>query len=271
MLRRVWLAAGALLPITLSGTPAAAEPRRILVYGDSNSWGYEARGDGGPTRRFPADRRWTGILQRELGSGYVVIEDGLNLRTTDLDGEDWPGSVMRPDTVNGAKHLPASIAANMPLDLVVIMLGTNDLQARYRRTPRQIADAAVSLARKVQVSSGGIGTAYPAPKVLIVSPAQVSTIPIEEWNNRYAGSRDKSVAFATAFKEAAAAAHIPEFDAAAAIGGSAHGVDGIHLSKSDHRKLAAGILPAIRQVLGSQSGKEEPSAKPLVETMPGNR
>ncbi|WP_343528220.1 GDSL-type esterase/lipase family protein [Sphingomonas sp.] len=233
----------------------AAEPRRILVYGDSNSWGYEARSDGGPTRRFPADRRWTGILQRQLGSGYVVIEDGLNLRTTDLDGEDWPGSIMRPDTVNGAKHLPASIAANMPLDLVIIMLGTNDLQARYRRTPRQIADAAVSLARKVQASSGGIGTRYPAPKVLIVSPAQVSTIPIEEWNRRYAGSRDKSAALAAAFKEAAAAAHIPQFDAAAAIGGTAHGVDGIHLSMSDHRKLAASILPAIRQALRSQSGE----------------
>ncbi len=236
----------------MCGAAAAAEPRRILVYGDSNSWGYEARSDGGPTRRFPADRRWTGILQRKLGPGYVVIEDGLNLRTTDLDGEHWPGSVMRPDTVNGAKHLPTSIAANMPLDLVVIMLGTNDLQARYGRSPSEIAHAVVRLARMVQASAGGIGTRYKAPKVLIVSPVEVADIPIEEWSRRYAGSRTKSAGFAAAFREAAGAARIPEFDAAAAIGGTAHGVDGIHLSRSDHSKLAAGILPAIRRILGSQ-------------------
>jgi len=241
---------GVLVHFLVSGTAAQAEPRRILIYGDSNSWGYEARSDGGPTNRFPPHRRWTGIVQRALGPDYIVIEDGLNLRTTDLDGENWAGSVMRPDTVNGARHLPVSIAANMPLDLVVIMLGTNDLQARYRRTPRQIAEAAISLARMVQASAGGIGTQYRAPKVLIVSPVQVSTIPIEEWRSRYAGSREKSLGFATAFKEAADAAHIPVLDAAAAIGGAAHGADGIHLSASDHRKLAAAILPAIRQAIG---------------------
>lgn len=235
-----------------SATMAHADPQRILIYGDSNTWGYEARADGGPTRRFPAERRWTGILQRELGPGYVVIEDGLNLRTTDLDGEEWPGSVMRPETFNGAKHLPASIAANMPVDLVVIMLGTNDLQARYRRSPRQIADAVVALARTVQGSAGGIGTDYPAPKVLIVSPVRVGAIPIEEWDRRYASGGEKSAGLAAAFEEAADAAHIPEFDAAAAIGGPVHGVDGIHLSKADHRKLAAGILPVIRQIIGSQ-------------------
>ncbi|MET3438622.1 GDSL-type esterase/lipase family protein [Sphingomonas sp. 1185] len=251
MFRRAVATLGALTYGLIGGTAAQADPHRILIYGDSNTWGYEGRSDDGLTSRFPADRRWTGIVQRSLGSNYVVIEDGLNLRTTNLDGEDWPGSVMRPDTVNGAKHLPASIAANMPLDLVVIMLGTNDLQARYKRTPRQIADAVVGLARLVQASSGGIGTVYRAPKVLIVSPVQVSAIPIDEWNRRYAGSREKSIAFSAAFKDAADTAAILEFDAAAAIGGAAHGVDGIHLSETDHRKLAAAILPTIQQVIGT--------------------
>ncbi|MEH3102442.1 MAG: GDSL-type esterase/lipase family protein [Sphingomonas phyllosphaerae] len=230
---------------------AHADPRRILIYGDSNTWGYEARSDGEPTHRFPADRRWTGILQRQLGSGYVVVEDGLNLRTTDLDGEDWPDSIIRPDTFNGAKHLPASIAANMPIDLVVIMLGTNDLQARYQRSPRQVADAAVALARMVQASSGGIGTTYPAPKVLIVSPVRIGRMPVEEWKRRYAGGRDKSAGFAVAFKEAADAARIPVFDAAAAIGGAVHGADGLHLSEADHRKLAEAILPAVQHAFNA--------------------
>lgn len=252
MLRSAAIALAGLACSMLGAGIAHADPRRILIYGDSNTWGYEARSDGKPTRRFPADRRWTGILQRALGPGYVVIEDGLNLRTTDLDGEDWAGSVMRPDTFNGAKHLPASIAANMPIDLVVIMLGTNDLQARYQRSPRQVADAVVALARTVQASSGGIGTTYPSPKVLIVSPVRIGRMPVEEWRRRYAGGREKSAGFAAAFKEAAEAAHIPAFDAAAAIGGEAHGVDGLHLSEADHRKLAAAILPAVQQAISAQ-------------------
>ncbi|WP_171070438.1 GDSL-type esterase/lipase family protein [Methylobacterium terricola] len=250
MPRRAALTLAAFVSTALGTAVAHADHRRILIYGDSNTWGYEARSDGGPTRRLPPDRRWTGLVQQALGPDDVLIEDGLNLRTTDLDGEDWPGSVIRPDTINGARHLPASIAANMPVDLVVIMLGTNDLQARYRRSATDIAKAAVGLAQIVQSSAGGIGTAYPAPKVLLVSPVEMAAVPIEEWGKRYAGGQDRSAGFAAAFRDAARKAGIPAFDAAAAIGGAAHGIDGIHLSEADHRKLAGGLAPAIREALG---------------------
>lgn len=248
---------GTLAISALIGTAnlAQAAPRRILVYGDSNTWGYVARSDGRPTRRYPRERRWTGLLKRELGSGYEIVEDGLNLRTTDLDGEDWPGSVIRPDTFNGLKHLPATLAANMPLDLVVIMLGTNDLQARYQREPDAIAAAAVRLARQVRMASGGIGTAYPAPKVLLVSPVQIGSLPIEDWKRRYAGGREKSAQFAAAFRHAAAEAGLPWLDAASAIGGAAHGEDGLHLSPDDHRRFARALAPAVRSILGAEASR----------------
>lgn len=232
-----------------NASAAVADPRRVLIYGDSNTWGYEAQSDGKPTRRYPPDQRWTGILGKELGPDYVIIEDGLNLRTTDLDGEDWPDSIVRPNAFNGAKHLPVSIAANMPLDLVVIMLGTNDLQARYHRSAREIAKAAVTLARLVRASAGGIGTSYPAPKVLLVSPVQIATVPVKDWNKRYMGGREKSVEFSAAFRSAARETGIPVFDAASAIGGGAHEIDGVHLSNGDHRRMAIAIAPAIREVL----------------------
>lgn len=252
MLRVTALAAGVFAATLLHGTPAHADPQRILIYGDSNTWGYEARADGKPTHRLPVERRWTGILQKKLGRNFVVIEDGLNLRTTNLDGEDWPESPMRPDTVNGAKHLPTALAAHMPLDLVVIMLGTNDLQARYQRSPSQSAEAVIALAHTVQAASGGIGSSYQAPKVLIVSPVGMANIPIEEWRQRYAGGPEKSAGFASAYKKAADDAQIPVFDAAVAIGGAAHGADGVHLSEEDHQRLADGILPAIRQAIGAR-------------------
>ncbi|WP_092036109.1 GDSL-type esterase/lipase family protein [Methylobacterium pseudosasicola] len=249
MMRHAIVALGALALGVGLGAGAQADPRRVLIYGDSNTWGYVASPDGQPARRYGRDQRWTGLLQQALGADYEVVEDGLNLRTTDLDGEAWPDSIIRPDTVNGSKHLPVSIAANMPLDLVVIMLGTNDLQARYRRSPQQVADAAAGLARQVQASSGGIGNAYPAPRVLLVSPVQVAPIPIRGWSERYDGGREKSQHFAEAFAQAAAKARIPSFDAASAIGGAAHGADGLHLSPADHRQLAAAIAPVIRKTL----------------------
>lgn len=252
MSRRALSASAALLAATFGAGTAHADPHRILVYGDSNTWGYEARSDGAPAFRLPPDRRWTGILQHDLGPGYVVVENGLNLRTTNLDGQDWAGSVIRPDTVNGARHLPVSIAANMPIDLVVIMLGTNDLQARYERSPRAVAEAGIALARTVEASAGGIGTAYPSPRVLLVSPVQIGSIPIEEWSRRYAGAREKSAGFSAAFRNAARDAGIAEFDAAAAIGGAVHGADGLHLSEADHRSLAAGIAPVIRRMLNAR-------------------
>ncbi|WP_167369094.1 GDSL-type esterase/lipase family protein [Methylobacterium brachiatum] len=231
---------------------AQADPRRILIYGDSNTWGYVASPDGQPARRYGRNQRWTALLQKALGESYEVLEDGLNLRTTDLDGEAWPDSIIRPDTVNGSKHLPTAIAANMPLDLAVIMLGTNDLQTRYQRSPQQIADAAVGLARQVRASSGGIGNAYPAPEVLLVSPVQVTTIPIQSWSERYDGAQEKSRHFAEAFERAAREAKIPSFDAGHAIGGAAHGADGLHLSLADHRRLAAAIAPVILKTLGAE-------------------
>ena len=59
--------------------------KRILCYGDSNTWGYdpvETGTEGSAAARFPEDVRWTGVLQRQLGPGYRVLEEGLNGRTT---------------------------------------------------------------------------------------------------------------------------------------------------------------------------------------------
>lgn len=235
-----------------SAEPPRAEPYRVLVYGDSNTWGYEPRADGELTLRYPRSKRWTGIIQSQLGLDYEILEDGMNLRTTDLDGDDWPGYIARPEAFNGAKHLPVSIAAHMPLDLVVIMLGTNDLQARYQRSPDDIAFAAIRLARQVQMAQTVVGNRYPAPKVLLVLPPQVADIPIKDWLIKYAGAKEKSAQFSSAYKQAALQAELPLFDAGIAIGGMVHGEDGIHLSEKDHDKLAKAIVPVIRTIIEDQ-------------------
>ena len=115
---------------------------RVLCFGDSNTYGTclrESEADGTPTGdpdyvRLHADRRWTGVLQRLLGDGYDVIEEGLNGRTTDVDYEERPGC-------NGRSYFVPCLLSHCPLDVVVVMLGGNDLKPSFERTPTGIANA----------------------------------------------------------------------------------------------------------------------------------
>ena len=96
--------------------------RSILCFGDSNTYGESPEGLG----RYPRDERWPGILQTALGAEYLVIEEGLNGRTT-----VWEDEV--EGDKSGKKHLPVCLASHAPLDLVILMLGANDLKRRFFR------------------------------------------------------------------------------------------------------------------------------------------
>ena len=90
--------------------------KNILCYGDSNTWGCKP----GVLTRLPANVRWTGVLAEMLGDDYRVIEDGINGRSTAWDD---PSNLCR----NGISGLGYSLYRSKPLDLVIVMLGTNDL------------------------------------------------------------------------------------------------------------------------------------------------
>ena len=94
--------------------------KTVVCFGDSNTWGYMPSGEG----RYPFEKRWTTIVQRELGDNYFVIPEGLNGRTTVFE-----------DPVEGDKsglsHLSTILETHKPMDLIVILLGTNDLKNRF--------------------------------------------------------------------------------------------------------------------------------------------
>ncbi len=108
--------------------------KTILCYGDSNTHGFNPATQG----RFSLSERWTGVLMRELGSDYHVIEEGLGGRTT-----VWDDPIM--ESRNGRDYLLPCLWSHKPLDLVIIMLGTNDLKDRFSLTPFDIAAGAGAL------------------------------------------------------------------------------------------------------------------------------
>src|ERR1700750_1283342 len=91
--------------------------KRVLCFGDSLTWGWIPVAEGMPTQRYPRDVRWTGVLADRLGEGYEVIEEGLSARTTNVDDPTDP-------RLNAGAYLPGSLASHLPLDLVILLLGT---------------------------------------------------------------------------------------------------------------------------------------------------
>jgi lysophospholipase L1-like esterase len=221
--------------------------KRILVFGDSNSWGFAPRAANDPTTRYDASTRWPTVMAARLGSAFELVEEALSGRTTDLDDFeiDLPSAHLRGATFNGAKLLPAILASHLPLNLVIIMLGTNDLKKRFKRSPQKIAIASLGLARLIAECEGGVATAYPTPKILLIAPPPLGTSfhDPEEW----VGGYEKSLELGSAFRDAAAVANLPFLDAGQVI--TTDGMDGIHFTPEAQVKLGEAVAKKVFLIL----------------------
>ncbi len=225
---------------------STAATKRVLVFGDSNTWGWIPVERGIPTTRYATGQRWPGVAQAVLGDGFEIIEEGLSGRTTDLFDSDPTVKELSGAGLDGSAYLPAAVASHLPLDLVVIMLGTNDLKTKFDRSPEAIALGVRGLVERVGRIDHGAWTEYPVPKVLVLAPpplVQTERFPAAI----LAGGIDKSRALASHL-EAVAAATGAEFLDVGAIT-SADGVDGIHLSEAAHRKIGLAVADKIRAIL----------------------
>jgi lysophospholipase L1-like esterase len=221
--------------------------KRILVFGDSNSWGFLPCAANELTTRYDAMTRWPGVMASRLGSAIELVEEALSARTTDLDDLqiDLPSAHLRGATFNGAKILPAIVASHLPLDLVIIMLGTNDLKTRFKRNAQRIAIAVLGLVRLIEECEGGVGTVYPAPKILLIAPPPLGSgfHDPEQW----VGSREKSLELGAAFRDAASVRNLPFFDAGEVI--TTDGIDGVHLTPESHLKLGESVAKKVFHLL----------------------
>jgi lysophospholipase L1-like esterase len=226
---------------------AQAAPKRILIFGDSNSWGWIPKENGVPSERYPPEQQWPRVMQGLLGSDYEVVVDALSGRTTDAPD---PGAPMTGAALDGSAYLPAAIAAHFPLDLVVIMLGTNDTKAVFKRSPFQIALGAGKLVGIVQSSGkmfGGGWYTYPALKVLLVAPPPLGrqTVLGEVFEGEVGVERSKGLA--AAYRKIAEAAGVSFFDAGSVI--QTDGSDGVHFTGETQRKLGGAMTEQVRTIL----------------------
>lgn len=209
----------------------------VLCYGDSNTWGAMPTQDA----RFAADIRWTGKLQQLLGEDYYVIEEGMRGRTTDLDDPNEQGYGR-----NGRAYLVPCIESHNPIDIAIVMLGTNDTKQKFGRGAEQIATATEGLIQVIR--SRARSNAGQPPRIIIVSPIKINiSAPYHQQihGNRYnQQSQTASEACAAALQKVAQQQDCDFLDAASVSG---TGPDGIHLDTKDHDALAQALDAIVRK------------------------
>lgn len=209
--------------------------KTVLCYGDSLTWGYDAAGLG----RHALEDRWPSVLQAALGRGVHVIADGLNGRTTAFD--DYLAGADR----NGARILPTSLMTHSPIDLVVIMLGANDMKPWIHGDP---AAAKEGIERLIDIVRGfDYPFGWPPPKVLIVSPPPVSRTENAEFRQMFAGGEAASKRLAPLYEALAEETGCGFFDAGSVA--TTTPVDGVHLDADNTRAIGAALAPAARATL----------------------
>lgn len=208
----------------------------VLCYGDSNTWGQKPD----KTGRYDADVRWTGVLQDLLGSEYYIIEEGLGSRTTDLEYDRKPGR-------NGKTYLVPCVASHSPVDIIAIMLGTNDLKTEYSRNASDIADAIEGLVGDVRTY--GLNKAGKSPAIILISPILINPVAprfAEFYTDYYdEKSAQASLDLARVIQEVAEASDCL-FISAAEV--AQPGEDGIHLDKASNGRLAEAVAAKIKEL-----------------------
>jgi lysophospholipase L1-like esterase len=202
---------------------------RVLCFGDSNTHGTPA--DDPEYARLGPDLRWTGRLQALLGDGYEVVEEGLAGRTTDIDYVDRPHC-------NGRTYFPAALMSHHPLDVVVVMLGSNDFKTCFDgRTAATIAGALHGYVD--DVATYVTDRAGTTPAVLLLSPILLDdsiTAYVDPTGNGFDDrSLEASRGLAAEIRKVAEARGVLFADAASV----AHaGADALHLTDDSHQPLA---------------------------------
>lgn len=207
--------------------------RSVLCYGDSNTWGYEP----GSKRRLDHTQRWPGVLREDLSTGYLVAEEGLNGRTT-----VWTDPLA--EYRNGKHLLMPCLETHKPLDLVILMLGTNDLKRKFSASPYDIARGVAVLITIIRTSnSGGDGA---SPEILLLCPPPVGKL--TEFAEMFEGAEEKSRQLARHYRSVASEFGCHFLNTGEIIRSS--DIDGIHLEAGEHAKLGAAVAAQTRSILG---------------------
>lgn len=206
----------------------------IVCFGDSNTWGCPPFANIAQTPdRIPYGKRWPRVMERQLGD-VEVIEEGLSGRTTVFD--DPIEGIHK----NGTRTLAPVLESHAPMDLLIVMLGTNDFKAQFNISAFNSARGMLTL---VQMIKGHFALVERGPEVLIVTPPSISEAAEPAiWGD---GHR-RCVDHAYYLDQVANRTGCFHFDANRVV---KVGMDGIHLDERAHEVLGQAIAREAAAIL----------------------
>ncbi|HEY9575655.1 MAG TPA: GDSL-type esterase/lipase family protein [Lachnospiraceae bacterium] len=211
--------------------------KTVVCLGDSNTHGFNAENGG----RFLRTERWTGILQEKLGEDFYIVEEGLNGRTCVIDDPITEG-------LSAREVISPILLTHEPVDLLVVMLGTNDVKERFRMRPYNIKEGMKSLLLKAKSTVGA--WREDKPKILLVCPPPI----LDDYMDRIygeemgAGCADKSKALAGLYEALAKEVRCFYLDGGSVEGVSMDALCGMHLSKTSHQNLGKALAGKIEEI-----------------------
>jgi lysophospholipase L1-like esterase len=207
----------------------------ILAFGDSLTWGFRA----GTWTRHAFEDRWPNVLAAGLDGKARVIEEGQNGRMT---VHDDPYVF---ENRSGAVGLPIALSTHQPLDLVIIMLGSNDLKWEGRQ---RAVDARLGMARLVEIIRTFVyKPGCHVPEILLMSPPHLCKTEDEDFALYFAHAIDESKKLGSQYARLAGDTQCHFFDTAGVA--RADPTDGIHLDTPNTRAIGQALIPVVRTIL----------------------
>lgn len=208
--------------------------KTVLCFGDSNTWGAPP----GMGWRYSTNERWPMLLDKLLGQQFRIIEEGLPGRTTVHD-DPFDGPVK-----NGIKYLEPCLISHQP-DLVILLLGTNDLKSRFNLSAYDISMGANTCARSCQ--DFVLHEQVRRPEVLLMSPPRVYEV--SEHSMSFAGAAEKSIGLAEQYSKRAQELDCHFFDTGSVV--ESNKEEGIHWDATEHHKLADALALVVQKILST--------------------
>jgi len=210
--------------------------KQILVYSDSLTWGIIPS----TRKRLDFNDRWPGVLENVLNKKertFRIIENCLNGRRTVWNDPFKPGR-------NGQDGIEQVIEMHSPIELVILMLGTNDFQSMHSYNAWHSAQGISSLITSVRQAP--IEPGMPRPIILVVAPPVIQ-MPKGPIASKFEGGEIKSAGAAKEYQRVAGELGCLFFDSASVTSSSE--VDGIHLDRNQHHVLGEAIAGKVAEVL----------------------
>lgn len=212
--------------------------KHILVYSDSLTWGIV------PTtrQRLSFEGRWPGVLHAALNTAeghdrIRLTEDCLNGRRTAFDDPFKPGR-------NALSGIQQVIEAQSPLDLVILLLGTNDFQSVHQNKPWHSATGIAALINAIRTAP--VEPGVPVPPILVIAPPQLDN-PRGPIGPKFEGGDVASRGLAQAIRQVSEDAGCAFFDSNTVTTSSTQ--DGVHLDADQHRALGLALAPVVARLL----------------------